>query len=208
VGGASDMTKAADDRASDRPWSVPVTVHEVPVTGRRFQLHADEPVRAAVARTIGLSALPRLDATFEVTRHGRDGLRVAGRVSARVGQLCVATLDPIESDVEEAVDVIFDPDAAPKIDDAAGKVPPRGKSAAKTRSKEAVTVELDGDAPEPLIGDTVDLGAVAIEFLILGLDPYPRKPGASFEVPAVEDETEHPFAALAKLRSGQDGNEP
>jgi hypothetical protein len=202
------MTKATDDRASDRPWSVPVTVHEVPATGRRFQLHADEPVRAAVARTIGLSALPRLDATFEVTRHGRDGLRVAGQVSARVGQLCVATLDPIESDVEEAVDVIFDPDAAPKTDEAAGKVAPRGKSTAKTRSKEAVTVELDDDAPEPLIGDTVDLGAVAIEFLILGLDPYPRKPGGSFEGPAVADETEHPFAALAKLRGGQDGNEP
>jgi hypothetical protein len=198
------MTKAADDRTSDRPWSVPVTLHEVPATGRRFQLHADEPVRATIAKSIGLSALPRLDAAFEVTRHGRDGLHVAGRVSARVGQLCVVTLDPIESDVEEAVDVTFDPNAAPKSDDAAEKAPLRGKSAAKT----AVTIELDDDeAPEPLFGDTIDLGALAIEFLVVGLDPYPRKPGAKFELPAVADETEHPFAALAKLRGGQGGNE-
>jgi hypothetical protein len=198
------MTRAADDRGSDRPWSVPVILHDVPASGRRFQLQADEQVRAAIARSVGLSALPRLNATFEVTRHGRDGLRVAGGVSARVCQLCVATLDPIESDIEEAVDVIFDPNAAPKIDGAAGKAPPGGKLAAKT----AVTVELgDDETPEPLIGNTIDLGAVAIEFLVLGLDPYPRKPGAKFEVPAVEDESEHPFAALAKLRGGQGGDE-
>jgi hypothetical protein len=198
------MTKAADDRTSDRPWSVPVTLHDVPATGRRFELHAGEPVRAAIARSIGLSALPRLDATFEVTRHGRDGLRVSGGVSARVCQLCVVTLDPIEGDVEEAVDVIFDPNAAPKIDGAAGKAPPAGKSAAKT----AVTVELgDDETPEPLLGGTIDLGAVAIEFLALSLDPYPRKPGAKFEAPTAEDESEHPFAALAKLRGGQGGHE-
>ena len=35
-------------------------------------------------------------------------------------------------------------------------------------------VKLNG--PEPLIGGIVDLGALATEFLILGLDPYPRKP--------------------------------
>ena len=28
-----------------------------------------------------------------------------------------------------------------------------------------------------LVGGTVDLGAIATEFLILGLDPYPRKTG-------------------------------
>ena len=33
------------------------------------------------------------------------------------------------------------------------------------------------DSPEPLVGGAVDLGAVATEFLVLGIDPYPRKPG-------------------------------
>ncbi len=40
------------------------------------------------------------------------------------------------------------------------------------------------DDPEPLVGGTIDLGALAIEFLIVGLDPYPRKPGAVFEAAA------------------------
>ena len=42
---------------------------------------------------------------------------------------------------------------------------------------------------------------------MLGIDPYPRKPDATFEPPAVEDESEHPFAALAALKKGPDSKE-
>ena len=56
--------------------------------------------------------------------------------------------------------------------------------------------------PEPLIGGTVDLGALATEFLILGLDPYPRKPGATFQPPGNASSDEGPFAALGKLKKG------
>ena len=40
------------------------------------------------------------------------------------------------------------------------------------------------DPPEVLHDGAVDLGAVATEFLLLGIDPYPRKPGAVFDAPA------------------------
>ena len=67
-------------------WRVPVRVDEIPDAGRRFDLHADAATREALARTAGLQALPRLDASFEITRHGRDGVRVRGTVSGTVGQ--------------------------------------------------------------------------------------------------------------------------
>ena len=51
----------------------------------------------------------------------------------------------------------------------------------------------------------IDLGAVATEFLILGIDPYPRKPGAVFEAPAAGEGGGHPFAALAALKKGRPG---
>jgi hypothetical protein len=54
--------------------------------------------------------------------------------------------------------------------------------------------------PEPLVGGKVDLGAIATEFLILGLDPYPRKPGAVFDPPPEDRASDSPFAALAKLK--------
>ena len=50
---------------------------------------------------------------------------------------------------------------------------------------------------------SLDLGAIATEFLILGLDPYPRKPDAIFQASAVGDDATHPFAALAALKKGQ-----
>ena len=54
------------------------------------------------------------------------------------------------------------------------------------------------DEAEPLVAATVDLGLLATEFLILGVDPYPRKAGVAFEAPkAAADPAANPFAALA-----------
>ena len=64
-------------------------------------------------------------------------------------------------------------------------------------------VLLAGDPPEALHDGVIDLGAVAIEFLLLGIDPYPRKPGAVFDAPPAGDPTSHPFAALAALNKGE-----
>jgi len=186
------MTRSMHERKRELPWSVPVAVHDVPVTGRRFALAADEATRAAIAKSADLRALPRLEATFDVSRHGAEGLHVVGRVGATVGQVCVVSLDPIDSEVEETVDLLFIPGAAPASDDADGRV---------------AVVEAAEEAPEPLLGDSVDLGAIAIEFLILGIDLYPRKPGAIFQAPPVEDAAEHPFAALAALRRAPDGGD-
>ena len=50
--------------------------------------------------------------------------------------------------------------------------------------------ELDpgaADEPEPLVDGVADLGAAATEFLLLAIDPYPRKPDAVFEPPKTED---------------------
>ena len=63
------------------------------------------------------------------------------------------------------------------------------------------------DAPEPLVGGVVDLGVVATEFLALGIDPYPRKSGVEFTAPAAaDDDSPHPFAALAALKKEQGGS--
>jgi hypothetical protein len=63
------------------------------------------------------------------------------------------------------------------------------------------------DVPEVLVGGGIDLGAIATEFLILGLDPYPRKPDAAlFQGSPVGEDAAHPFAPLAALKKGQGGD--
>lgn len=177
-------------RSAERPWSVPLALTDVPETGRHLELAADAQTRDAIARLAGVRALPRLTAEFDVTLHGRGGLRVTGRVSATVGQVCVVTLESIENAIDEEIDLLFLPSApSPPIEQDGSEVP----------------VE---DAPEVLVDGSVDLGAVATEFLLLAVDPYPRKPGAVFEAPPRSEDAPHPFAALAALkkeRGSRDG---
>jgi uncharacterized metal-binding protein YceD (DUF177 family) len=161
------------------PWRVPVAVNEVPEAGRRFELAADESTRAAIAKAAGINGISRLEGVFDVGRHKLGGLRVHGNVSARLWQDCVVTLEPVENEIEEEVDLVFAPD---------GTV---GSSEADIS---------DDDAPEPLIGGCIDLGAIATEFLILAIEPYPRKPGVAFEPQAPAEVSANPFAALAALK--------
>ena len=170
-------------------WSVPVAVDKIPETGRRVDIVADTSTREAIAKAGGFAALPRLEAGFDLMRIGADGLRVAGRVSATVVQNCVVTLEPIESAIDEPVELVFLPDAAAAsheaMVDTAGLTP------------------ADADPPEELRDGVADLGAIAVEFLLLGIDPYPRKPGAVFDAPPADDPASHPFAALAALKKAE-----
>jgi hypothetical protein len=170
------------------PWRVPVAVEDIDAeTGQHFDLVADDATRAAVAKVVGLRELPRLRANFDVTRRGAGGVHVVGLVSATVGQNCVVTLEPLAYEIEEAIDLDFVPRQA--------RAPEPGETEGEPH------VVKWGD-PEPLIGGVVDLGALATEFLILGLDPYPRKPGVVFEPPQEGKPDPGPFAALAKLTKG------
>src|SRR5262245_50046984 len=105
----------------EQTWSVPVVLHDLPETGRRFELVADEPIRAAVAAMAGVVGLPRLEASFEVTPHKRHRLHVLGQVSATVRQTCVVTLEPVANEIEEPIDLVFLSDVVPaSVADQAG----------------------------------------------------------------------------------------
>ncbi len=157
-------------------WSVPIVAEDIPDTGLHVEIDAPAPVRAALAALAGLRDLPRLSATFDLARKGTV-VHVSGQVNAHVGQKCVVTLEPIESDLSEPVDLIFaPPEALP-------------------------TQVADADEPpEPLVDGKLDLGAIATEFLLLGIDPYPRRAGAEFAPVNVDDDGAHPFASLEALK--------
>jgi len=175
------------DRKEGQPWRVPVVQTDVSESGLHLDLAADEKVRGEIARLADLPALPRLEASFDVTRHGRSGLHVVGWVSATVDQICGVTLEPMQNEINEAIDIIFVP-----------------ATAESRHGHQEVAVGLE-DVPEPLVDGTIDLGAIATEFLILGIDPYPRKPGIVFDAPRTGEASGHPFAALAALKKGQHG---
>lgn len=163
-------------------WSVPVAVDNIPETGLHIEAEAPAEVRAQLVKLANLRDLPHLSAVFDLTRRG-GGVHVAGQVKARVGQTCVVTLEPLENDLDEPINVLF----APRLEVAA-----KDDGADRTAG--------DEEPPEPLIEGKVDLGAVATEFLLLGIDPYPRKAGAEFAAVKTADDSARPFAALEALK--------
>jgi hypothetical protein len=187
---ARSASRAAASAAAGLVWSVPLDIDTIPDTGLHREISASPETCAAVAKLAGVRAMSHLKASFDLSKAG-EAVRVTGRVSARVGQNCVVTLDPLETDLDEPIEVLFAP------------VPPEGSAASEEHRRKA-----NEDPPEPLIDGTIDLGAIATEFLVLGIEPYPRKPGVEFTPPEIEPDGPHPFAALAALKKGSGGDEP
>ncbi|PIP96957.1 MAG: hypothetical protein COW75_09460, partial [Rhodobacterales bacterium CG18_big_fil_WC_8_21_14_2_50_71_9] len=103
-------------------------------------------------------------------------------------QVCVVTLEPVDTDFAEPFERFFAPKA--RLDEAAGLLDPEGEE----------TVEA--------LGEAIDLGEIAAEAAALAIDPYPRKPEAAFDgvltgppgVAPLTDEAARPFAGLATLK--------
>jgi len=170
------------------PWSARVAVEQIPDTGLHRDLEADQNARDGMAELAGLREILSASASLDVTPAGGGRFRVAGRVQARIGQTCVVSLDPIESDIDEPIDLVFaPPDQIPELADLVDEA--------------AASDEEVPDPPEPIENGTIDLGRVATDAMFLAIDPYPRKAGAVFEELVVApDPEDHPFAALKALK--------
>lgn len=164
-----------------------VRVSDIPRSGLRVKIEADEAARARMASAYDLRAMPRMTASFALSGDARR-LRLKGEVRASIRQTCVVTLEPFDSEVHESFELTFSED-----------VPEEG--AAMQHEDDGFSKRED---PEPLINDRIDLGELAAEYLSLAIDPWPRKPDAEFTWKDPNDEVS-PFAKLRALRGDNDG---
>lgn len=150
---------------------------------------ASDSERAGIAAFLGIAGLEamRFDYRLEPLRNGRFAL--TGRLSAKLTQLCVVSLDPVEETIEEEASLECWPED--QIETVA------------TPDAEVEIPSLDEDAPVPIAANGVDIGALAAEILASAINPYPRKQDAAFEwtPPQAEGAAANPFAKLAKLKT-------
>ncbi|BBO12122.1 MULTISPECIES: DUF177 domain-containing protein [unclassified Bradyrhizobium] len=177
------------------PWRVPIIVAQIPDTGLHRKLEASAAERQAMAGLAGLREVLSAEAEFDVVPRSGGRIQVTGSVRARIGQTCVVTLDPIESEIEEEVDLMFAPEAeARRLADLI----------AEGQDEEAPSEVAD--PPEAIVGGIIDLGRLATDALFLAIDPYPRKEGVVFEAEVTApDPEDHPFAALKALQDNKKG---
>jgi Large ribosomal RNA subunit accumulation protein YceD len=168
---------------TDSPFRRIVRVDALPEDGQTLTIEANASEREALASFYEVPAIAALTATLSLERTGQGGARVSGAVHAELTQICVVSLEPFAATVDEDIDVRF---------------APRPQESVYRPRRERETLSLaDEDEPDPIIEGKIDVGALAAEFVALGLDPYPRKPGVEFAPPAELAPRPSPFAALA-----------
>jgi uncharacterized metal-binding protein YceD (DUF177 family) len=167
-----------------------VRLDRVPPAGVTLDIEAGEGERSALTGRFGVISVPELKAHVTVRTEGAGLWRVDGRLQALVVQACGVTLDPVEQRIDEPFSLRFSTEAE-EVDRDTGEL------------------VVGADAPEPLHGDTLDLGDIVADQLGLSIDPFPRKPGAELAdiLPAAPTAAaeEGPFAALAALKQGRKG---
>jgi hypothetical protein len=169
--------------------SRPLKVEEIR-DGTSGETAATETELAAIARMLELVALKRLALSYRINRAGSGRLHLGGRLHAEVTQTCVVSLEPVDTQIDVPVEVEFWPAAL--VEDLE-----------RTAEEGASPGLLDW--PEAVVDGRIDLGPVMYETLATALDPYPKRPDASFDwsqgsLPAGEART-GPFAALAALKA-------
>lgn len=173
--------------------SFPVSVQHVPHKGIEVTLKSDDKERAALAKAHGLGEVRSFSADFIITPWKKSGIKIRGKVLAQIVQACVVTLEPIENQIDENVEIVMVPEHS-----RLARIP-------LDESGEMLIAADGPDIPETFSGDKIDIGAIAEEFFDLAIDLYPRKPdltdSMAITVGEAEDEGGHggvsPFARLA-----------
>jgi len=181
---------------SPRPeFSRPIGRERLAESPFKESIHASADEQRALAGRLELGALEGLSVEFTVTPtdQGSGLLSVHGRLEARVTQLCVITLEPIKTALNESFEVVY---------------------ALEDGAEDVCRMQADhdqDDEPVEIIGpEGLDLGELAAQYLSLALDPFPRQPGASLkdawsgagEKGEGEDGKPSPFAVLERWRAG------
>lgn len=168
-------------------FSRPVSVADITPGGLALSVTPTTAECAALAAFNDLVAIGAMTASLWLRQEG-TGIRVTGEVAAEVVQTCVISMEPLEVTLCEPVDVHFV--SAETLE-------------ALRAARDARPVddeENSPDEPDAIEHGRIDVGRLIAEHLTLGLDPYPRKPGAVLAPTAPAEETAaSPFAVLRRL---------
>jgi hypothetical protein len=174
---------------SGRPFSHLVRVERLPPGGKHFRVEARESERSAIAEALGIVGVAALAVDVDIRPLAGASIGVRGTVTASVVQTDVVTIEPLAQEMVEEIDVALSP-----------------AEATGRRREKAVTDAEPAEERDVYHNGQVDLGAIAVEHLAIGLDPYPRAAGVEFPGYIEDDPTaaSSPFAALQRLKRDQE----
>ncbi len=191
------MPKTYGSPANSSEWPYLIDADDIGSEPKTFKFRAGKQERVDIARRLGIPSIEEAAAVITVQRSGAL-YHAIGTVKARVTQSCTISLAPVPAEIEDEFDAWYG-DKSKAVSFAKA----RSEREAKKTHMEAEILEESVD-PEPIVNGKIDLGELAIQYLSLSLDPYPRAEGVShvFEAkPEGGDDTgksarKSPFDAL------------
>ncbi len=152
-------------------WPYFIRADSVPAAGKHAKLAATPEQCSAIAERVGVEIIENLHASMKLAlQNGGHILYISGEVKADIQQACVVSGQLIKSHVKEDFEAWY---------------ADHDKAIPFSRAKHEVQVKMEGDEvqilderddPEVMTDGQVDLGEVAIQYLSLGINPYPRAP--------------------------------
>ena len=188
------MTDSAHETLSPE-WSYLVEVDEIDSKPVEFKISPDDKEIQALLGRLGVKDLNDFTASFTLRRNNMI-IHVKGRLSAKVVQDCVVSMEPVETEIRDEFEAWFaDPDQAVSI-----------AKARREKQREKGHAELpmleESEDPEPIMDGKIDLGELAVQYLSLSINPYPHAEGVEYEHGDDQKENDpsitrkNPFAAL------------
>jgi uncharacterized metal-binding protein YceD (DUF177 family) len=176
-------------------FSVVIRLETIGDQPRFLKISASDEERMALAKRFSLVNIDELSAELALKwRKTNEVLSLKGHFSARVTQSCVLTLNPVDAELNEEIDILF------------------------SQRLENTMPFVDPNESELLDSLEIDVGEIVAEELSLSIEPYPRCKnidpetfdlghGAQFvsgentrgEVQDLEKKP-HPFDALAIMK--------
>ncbi|NVJ98092.1 MAG: DUF177 domain-containing protein [Alphaproteobacteria bacterium] len=169
-----------------------VAISDLDKEGKTFELAGTPEELERVAERFELVSVSALSGSLVLKDKGPEqGVLVSGKLAAQFTQKCIATLAPVDEELETDFELLLvDPEMADRMDEEG--------------------VYLDADAPEydALEGEIIPIGEILAQTLSISMNPYPRAEGVELSagsksgitVNEPELERPNPFAVLAKTR--------
>jgi hypothetical protein len=167
------------------PFSVIYDLSDLSDAGAELAIEATPEQRARIAEWAEVQSVDRFAARITLKRHSATRFEYVAELAADVVQSCVVTLEPVPAHL--ALEIVRSLHLIRM---------PRGANLGPLE-----LAPVSDETPEEIADTRYDLAAPLLEEFSLALDPYPRAPGVTFEVPKDEDPKEGPFAVLKSLQS-------
>lgn len=202
------MTLPVDIPKKELPWSHIIQADQAGTEIKSVTIEPDETQRAALAQHYDIVGIDNLKADLDFKREQAGMIiHITGRFSADIEQVCVVTLEPMHSHIEEDFEAWYG-----DLEQAVSFTKAKQQKEALRQQGEAPIVP-EKDDPEPIENGKLDLGDIVMQFVSLAIDPFPQKEGVApgeGEVPEVKEpapERANPFAKLQEWKDKQHGKD-